>query len=398
MIEPSVIVTDGEQRASLAVVRSLGAAGWTVRVVAEARRSLAGASRFAASRHAARSPLRDPVGFLEELTEVVRKYRPSVVLPVSEAALLAVSRDPSRLAPASVPFPPLETVLRASDKGEIVRLAQRLGIAVPHTVCLDAPRTLSDDELTALGLPIVIKPARSVRPLEEPGVKFSVKYARDAAELAESVAAMPAAAFPLLLQRRVVGPGVGVFLLVDRGDVLATFAHRRIRERPPSGGVSVYRQSAPLSEELRESALALLAELDWSGVAMVEFKLDEAMGVPHVMEVNPRLWGSLQLAVDAGVDFPLLLAEWAIGNRPEVEPHYAVDVGSRWLWGEVDHLIARVRAGNTFGIRGSFAVGAATLREQLRGRGSRTRLEVLRVGDPKPFLAESARWVRDLFA
>ena len=82
----------------------------------------------------------------------------------------------------------------------------------------------------------------------------------------------------------------------------AVFAHRRLREKPPSGGVSVYRESVAPDPSLVARAAALLAGLGWRGVAMVEMKTDARTGTPYLMEVNGRFWGSLQLAVDAGVD------------------------------------------------------------------------------------------------
>jgi len=69
----------------------------------------------------------------------------------------------------------------------------------------------------------------------------------------------------------------------------------------------------------------------WHGVAMVEFKVS-ADGTPYLMEVNARFWGSLQLAIDAGVDFPWLLYQLATGRDVESDDDYVTGVKSRWLW------------------------------------------------------------------
>ncbi|MBK6674411.1 MAG: ATP-grasp domain-containing protein [Proteobacteria bacterium] len=90
-----------------------------------------------------------------------------------------------------------------------------------------------------------------------------------------------------------------------------------------------------------EQAATLLRALRWRGVAMVEFKRDLRDGSLRLMEINGRFWGSLQLAIDAGVDFPRLLADLARGVRPAVAP-YRLGVQMRWLWGDVDSLIAMV--------------------------------------------------------
>src|SRR5205085_6819270 len=98
-----------------------------------------------------------------------------------------------------------------------------------------------------------------------------------------------------------------VFALFDRGALVADFAHRRLREKPPAGGASVLSESAPVDPCLREQVVRLLGSIGWHGVAMVEYKHDLRSGATVLMEVNGRFWGSLQLAVDAGVDFPFLL-------------------------------------------------------------------------------------------
>jgi hypothetical protein len=61
------------------------------------------------------------------------------------------------------------------------------------------------------------------------------------------------------------------------------------------------------------------------------------------MEINGRFWGSLQLAIDAGVDFPVLLVDAALGRPHPPATDYRHFVRSRWLWGDIDHLIARMR-------------------------------------------------------
>ena len=131
-----------------------------------------------------------------------------------------------------------------------------------------------------------------------------------------------------MLQERIVGPGVGVFACYRDGRPVALFSHRRLRERPPWGGVSVLsRERAAASRARASTPRRLLDELGWHGVAMVEFKQDVRDGIPKLMEINGRFWGSLQLAIDAGVDFPALLVRGVEPTR--VEPQAPYRSGSR---------------------------------------------------------------------
>jgi len=389
--KPSVVVTDGDQRASLATVRSLGAAGWDVHVVASRLRSLAGSSRFATSRQVAAEPRSNPEAFRQDLRAVVTAVDAQLVIPMTEAALLAVADGPDLFDSARLPFPDRATLIVASDKGEVQRHATSLGIAVPTTVTLDTPAAAACLDLSAVDFPVALKPARSVSLDGRSDPSFRVAYASNPRELKERLGKLPPAAFPLLVQRVVVGPGIGVFVLLDEREVYACFGHRRVREKPPSGGVSVFRVSADVPPDLREQSVTLLRTIGWRGVAMVEYKVDTRTGEPYLMEVNPRLWGSLQLAIDAGVDFPVLLADWVLG-RPSFGPAKYPACASRWFWGEVDHAIARARSGFRNGVVAGLRETFDCLREQLRPGGVPVRSEVFRWSDPRPWLRESLDW------
>jgi predicted ATP-grasp superfamily ATP-dependent carboligase len=389
-----VLVTDGEERASLAAVRSLGAAGHQVHVVGSRRRTLAGASRFAASSAVAPQPLREPGAFLKALEGLVRERAIEVVIPVTEAALLAVLPERHQLGDAVLPFPSAEAFRRISDKVLVLEVARDLGIRVPEQYVLVSPEERDLLDAQCLEYPLVVKPSRSVAPSGSGAVQLTVRHATDRGEFEAIVDALPAAAFPLLLQQRVRGPGAGIFLLVWEGQTLAAFAHRRIREKPPAGGVSVYRESIPLEEALLERSQALLDRFEWKGVAMVEFKIDAATGTPYLMEVNGRLWGSLQLAVDAGVDFPVLLVEAALGRPVPQTAEYRIGVRSRWWYGDLDQLLARLRHGpSTPGLDAAGHIRWRALREFLSTSKADIN-EILRVQDPLPFLRESIDWLR----
>jgi predicted ATP-grasp superfamily ATP-dependent carboligase len=385
-----VIVTDGEQRAALAVVRSLGRAGWRVGVCSSRRHALAGASRFARWQTQVADPLAEPAAFVSDLAELTRRRGADAVVPVSEASLLAALPERQRLAPAIIPFPGADCFRRISDKAAVTEAARAVGIRVPRQVRLDAPAPVRD-----LRFPVVVKPTRSVGEANGRRVKTGVRHAADAARLEVELAALDPAAFPVLVQERVVGPGAGVFLLLVEGQLLASFAHRRLREKPPAGGVSVLRESVRLDAELLDRSRALLRALGYEGLAMVEYKIEAATGVPWIMEINGRFWGSLQLAIDAGVDFPRLLVAAAMGQRPAPVTSYRIGVRSRWGWGDVDHLLAMWRRSRAALALPPDAPGRwATLWGFLRAFGPRTREEVLRFDDPVPFARETLDWVR----
>jgi predicted ATP-grasp superfamily ATP-dependent carboligase len=363
--------------------------------VAETRSpSLAGTSRFAARGLAVPDPLREPSEFGERIAGFARELDVDVVLPITDAAILAVLPLRDRMGRAVVPFPSLEAFRRISDKQLVYAEAQRAGLAVPAQHTITEPGSVAGLDPTSLGFPVVLKPARSTADAGGRRVKLEVSYATDARGLRDRLTALPAQAFPVLLQQRILGPGLGIFELLWDGRLVAAFAHQRLREKPPSGGVSVYCQSVAAAPGLVERSRALLERFGWRGVAMVEYKVDAASGVPYVMEVNGRFWGSLALAIDAGVDFPRLLVELALGRSPSGPPTHRVGVRSRWWWGDVDHVWTRWRHSADELALPPGSPGRWRTLWNFLAVSPRVRCPVLRLDDPKPFLRETLDWFR----
>jgi predicted ATP-grasp superfamily ATP-dependent carboligase len=389
----TVLVTDGEQRAALAAVRSLGRAGRRVIVAAARPRSLAGVSRYAAGQRVVPDPLADPSAFAEAVGRVVREEQVDVLLPIAEPAILAVLDRRESFGACRIPFPAAEVFRRVSDKAAVLALAPEVGIAVPEQRTLRSRTEVG--AAAALGFPLVLKPWRSVAEGRGGRRSLTVLHAADAAELEARVATLPEEGFPLLAQRRILGPGAGIFLLVWDGEIRACFAHRRLREKPPAGGVSVYCESIAADADLVGRSRGLLERLGWQGVAMVEYKVDRATGTPYLMEINGRLWGSLQLAIDAGVDFPALLVSWVLGEHPATVTSWRAGARLRWEWGNVDYVLSRLRHSNA---ELSLLPDAPGRWRSLRETGAvwrrGDRLEVLRARDPAPFLLETWRWLR----
>ncbi|MDX1394155.1 MAG: ATP-grasp domain-containing protein [Gemmatimonadota bacterium] len=386
-----VLVTDGGERSALAVARSLRRAGHDVIVGSVSGRSLAGASR-GCEEIALADPVSGPEEFANDLLAAVASSRADVVLPISEAALLAALPLNGHLGDVALPFVSAERFRRICDKTEVFERARDLDIAVPAERVLSSPDEGREGSPAGLRYPLVVKPSRSVGLDGGRRTRLTVRHAADERALSGILESLPPAAYPIHLQERIEGPGVGVFLLPWRGRLLARFAHRRLREKPPSGGVSVYRESVAIDPDLEARSLALLEAFGWEGVAMVEYKLS-ADGRPYLMEINGRFWGSLQLAIDAGVDFPRLLVDAALGERVEPVREYRLGVRTRWLWGDVDHLLLRLRrrpedldlprgAGGRLSAVGGFLAAF--------GGG---RLEVERLSDPGPALREASQWV-----
>jgi predicted ATP-grasp superfamily ATP-dependent carboligase len=342
MFASTVLVTDGDERPALAITRSLGRRGFRVLVGEERPVSLASASRYCAGHVTYPSPSRTPDLFRRFLRQLVARERVDVIAPVTDVTTYEVASSRGELTPGVSTAPPLAAFELVTDKAALLQRAAACGIPIPRTHYVEGLGSLLA-VVASVQYPAVIKPARSRIRSDAGWTAAIVQYAHSEAELWRLYRSTPhLAAHPSLIQERIVGPGLGIFVLCEHGQVLTAFAHRRLRERPPSGGTSVLCESVGVDPVLLAQASRLLEPLGWHGVAMLEYKQDQRSGRSFLMEVNGRFWGSLQLAVDAGVDFPYLSCQVALGQQPDLPASYKVGVRSRWLLGDLDHLLLRL--------------------------------------------------------
>lgn len=367
-------------------------------VCASRSRFLAGGSRFCRTERRVPDGREAPEEYQRSIAELIRDLEIDMLLPMTDLSATLLLGLRTELPGLKIPFPDEGAYRAASDKRHLLEIAASLGIPIPRSVVVESLDDVRADRLEAfgdeVGYPLYLKPHRSVVMVGGCPRSFGVRAVKSSQELTEALGGWPEEAFPILVQERIEGPGLGAFLLFAEGRQIAAFAHRRIREKPPTGGVSVYRESVELRADVGTFSRALLEHFGWSGVAMVEFKEDAATGTPYLMEVNARFWGSLQLAVDAGVDFPTLLVRSARGEAVEPIRGYRLGVRSRWLWGDVDHLIWMLKAPRGYrrthpALPSRAGAVARALVPWRRG----DRLEVLRLDDPMPFVRESAHWL-----
>jgi predicted ATP-grasp superfamily ATP-dependent carboligase len=393
-----VFVTDGEQRSTLAVVRALGRAAIPVTVGSSLEASLAGCSRYCSKTVRYPSPSENSEGFQAFLDEEVASGLYRLLLPMTDLTAQLVAQMREHFSPqVQRSLPNEEQVKRAQDKRQTLLAAQRLGIACPETWFLNGEKGLVE-LARAIRYPAVIKPRFSRFFHAGTWVNGQVQYAQGPGDLINKYRGAETEIPDPIVQEKIEGEGRGIFLLVWDGKLKAAFCHRRLREKPPWGGASVYCESLPLDRPLVEKSLALLQEIGWQGPAMVEFKLDRADRRAKLMEINGRFWGSLQLAIDAGVNFPLLLYRLVAGEDVPAQFDYTVGVKSRWLLGDLDHLLIRLR--HSQWPNGTKDPSISNLRACLNflkfyERG--LHYEVLRLDDPTPGWFELKGYVEDGF-
>lgn len=324
-----VLVTDGGSRNALAAVRALGKRGFEVWAGHRNRRAQSFYSRYCSRSIRYPAPSTEYERFGEFMTAFLRRHSCDVLLPTSDYSTLFASTHRDELARlVRLAVPDAAALAIAMDKEKTLESAQRLGIETPLTHC---PRT--GEELRRLArsieYPCVLKPRRGA------GAE-GVRYARSPADLlafhnstAPGKEPVFDPAFPLI-QEYVPGEIHDVCALFNQGKPVASLTQKRLKMVPPSGGSGVLNETTD-EPRLRDRALTLLEGLDWHGPAQVEFKIDARDGTPKLMEVNGRFWGTLGLAIEAGVDFPYLTCRLASGKAIPSNPGYTVGLRHRWI-------------------------------------------------------------------
>jgi predicted ATP-grasp superfamily ATP-dependent carboligase len=311
----ALIVDEGRDRGAVAAARALAAAGWTVGA-GSATPSLTSWSRAARAWHRVAHTDEGDEQFLASLAETVRAGAYEVAFVTWERAVALVSAHREEL-PFPVGYGPHEGVMRAIDKQRLAELAQKCGLSVPRTV------TPAEYERAPFAGPVVVKPALQsevggvAKVLDEP--QAALAHAR----------ALERAGGRAIVQERVEGQLLAVSLVAGPQGVVSVAQQRAEKIWPQPVGVTARGRTVPVEPQLLAGVERLLAELRWQGIAQLQF-LASADGRRLLIDFNPRFYGSLALAMRAGVNHADVWARLATG-RPVHDPGRARP-GARYQW------------------------------------------------------------------
>lgn len=332
--QPTALVTDANRGSAIAIIRSLARQGWRT-IAADSREdSLGFHSRYAHETLVYPSPVSDATAFAETIVNTVSRKDVDLVIPTTDEAILPLSASRERFEGlCRIAMPDRAALRRVTDKQETLQLARELGIPTPTTYLAETVEEALD-VAHLLPWPVVLKAQRSRR-LTDGGEVLAtgrVGYANNVQELVQEMKRLQNVG-PVLMQQYCAGSGQGIELLAHQGRVLAAFQHRRLAEIPITGGASALRESVAIDPQLFDYSRRLVESLDWTGLLMVEFKVNDRGqrarddGSPQavLMEINGRVWGSLPLAVHSGMDFPARLAQLYEEGPPPADALPATD-------------------------------------------------------------------------
>lgn len=339
------LVLDAKLRQSLVTVRSLGRRG--MRVAALEVSDLAGktrrvptfSSRWCQRAYIAPTYEQETASYLTYLKQLLDDSGARVLISSSDGTLAVLRAHREEIERRARIALAKETALEAAiNKDLTLEIATRLGLGVPRGVMVKAVSDVPE-AIHEIGLPAVVKPVESWLweagdNGQQQGVRLICQLVTTPEEARVAVEELTQSGGTTLFQQFLAGRREAVSFLYARGEMYARFAQWAKRTQPPLGGTSVYRQSIAVPQDIGEQAERLVREIDLEGYSEVEFRRDSA-GKPYLMEINPRLSASVEVAVRAGVDFPYLLYQWANGDRIDRVEGYRTGGWMRYLEGDI---------------------------------------------------------------
>jgi hypothetical protein len=355
----------------LAALRALRSAGYEPHVAVTSKHAHGAHSRAAAGVVVVPDSRVEPEGFADAVAGSARRAGAQAVLPGTEGALLALSAhadlfgDDIRVGVCS----PAVTAA-ATDKVATLAEAAEVGIDVlsAHVLGVENPSDTQD-----VPYPVIVKSLRSELPVDGELRRFEARRVEDHDELTLALAALPNGAG--IVQEYVEGRLRTVNGVAWEGEVVAEIHKVGLRTWPAGCGPVSYAETVSRDPALGEPARALIERLGWSGIFNLQFI--EAEDGCFLIDVNPRLYTSLGLAVAAGMNLPAIWVELLMGRRPEIGDY---DVGVRFRSEEdLRSLVHQFRSG------ARLAALAGLLPQRHTAHG------VVSLSDPLPSLAYARR-------
>ena len=315
-----VIVTDGDYLHTLGIVRYLGIKGVEVHVLGSVKWMRASYSKYCRKRFIGPSPVEDEKGFLDYLENLFRSESYDLLMPVGFKSTGLIAQNRERFQPyVRVEIASYQAICTAMNKKNMYKIAEKLKIPYPRTIY---PKTFEEakDISGSIDYPVVIKglfeAGKQVIAYPKNQEEFLSYYEKLCRENDFKEGTLP-------MVQEYIGPGGNECLaaLYQRGEIKRFAVYKALRCFPVKGGASSCAATF-YNDEIFNYGKKLLDEIQWHGVADVEFKRDKRSGQLKLMEVNPKFYATVEVAMRAGQNFPYYLCQMARGEELEFSDQY----------------------------------------------------------------------------
>jgi len=332
----------------LASVRSIGRSDYPIDIdiAYQKRRELKDRmlkSKFVHKVYFTDNPVDNFKTFKSQIIKIVRECRYDFILPYGLKTTVALSRFKNEIEGlgAILPVPEYKNLINAHDKENCYRIAENMGLAIPHTYFHECLEDLLSHKIV---YPVIIKARRNSG--INPG--FEIAYNEDELIIHYNNMNAIISKDPNIIdfsrpivQEFIKGEVYDANFFIHEGDVLKYVFQRRVQCVDDKIGAGIINETIhnDYSERAFHYGKKLLTAIKWNGSCMVELIIDD-QGEIRLIEVNPKLWGTLGLSIKAGVDFPLEMI-WYYHFKQNVTSIDYNDMSYYWLWDIVKYNIKK---------------------------------------------------------
>jgi protein-tyrosine-phosphatase/predicted ATP-grasp superfamily ATP-dependent carboligase len=308
------LVIGEDTRSFLSVIRSLGKKKYTVDVVCFDAKSPSLCSKYISNVHLLNYQAYTQHQWLESLLELCKNNQYDVLVPCDERSIFPLFENQTRF-PSNIKLaiPNQSVIEHLFDKTTTKSLALSLDVPVARGEILKIKKHRYEDLKAQFGSVFVVKPMLSFTS-SNLATRQTVGVIEDQSTFVEYTKYIENND-EFLVEEFFVGNGDGLSILAINGEVLEAFAHTRVNE-PRTGGGSSYRKAIPIDSQKLQACERICRATNYTGVGMFEFKTNSQTGKWILIEVNARFWGSIPLAIHAGIDFPAKYIEALLNSKP----------------------------------------------------------------------------------
>ena len=330
----TVLITNYSNKNALAAVRDIGSKDVTVHTCGPpTRNKVASLSVYSSGYSTYTSPNKDVNSFLTDIRRILSTKEYDMIIPIGVDTTIPISNHKKELCKyTQIPVADYEILEKAHDKYKTIEIARSLGIPVPETSIMSTESI----EAKSFEYPFVIKARKGASGSGTRYITSENDFYKVVREFNQKKSDTIRDYERPMIQKFIPGDLMDVCVLFNKGHPRAALAQRRVITYPPSGGVGIVNETVNDPESI-ELALRLLEKMKWHGVAQVEFKKDRE-GIPRLMEINPKFWGTLELSIAAGLHFPYMLYKMTMDGDIEPNFRYESNLQIWWLFAHLSQI------------------------------------------------------------
>lgn len=303
-MEPTTaLIIAGEDAFAHKAALCLATAGITVFATSPWRAPALRWSRHVTGVHRLEWELFDQPGpeLVDRINAIAAEVGATILFPADENPVRAVAAVAHDLSLPSIAVPSADAFETCVDKYRFSTFCTAHGLPQPLAVHLvHSPADIPAD----LAFPVIAKPP-------EGGGGLGVVRLDSREDLVDRLeGSEPHSGPPLLIQDFVPGIDIDCSFLAEGGEIVAA----AVQTRTSMTDRTVRFVDRP---DVVEVCARLAQAMHYDGLAHVDLRIDERDDSVRLIELNPRVWGSIAYAMQAGINFPKLAVDRALRSTSD---------------------------------------------------------------------------------